>query len=130
VWAETQVLLGRVPGLGLGRDRFPFLLLVPGLTCFVGLALGGRATSVLAVPGSVATAAGLVLLGLQATGHWRAGAYAWALVFPAAFGLGLALHGRWGGRPGAVRAGRWLAGAGAGLCALLGVVLEALPGGG
>ena len=45
------------------------------------------------VGGTVATTVGLVLLYQNNTGHWESWAYAWALVGPAASGLGLALWG-------------------------------------
>jgi hypothetical protein len=59
------------------------------------------------VGGTVATTVGLVLLYQNSTGHWASWAYAWALVGPAASGLGMLL---WGVRTAsftAIRNGTW-----------------------
>jgi peptidoglycan/LPS O-acetylase OafA/YrhL len=50
---------------------------------------------------------GLVLLYQNATNHWESWAYAWALVGPAASGLGLALWGIRSERGEDVRRGTW-----------------------
>ncbi len=45
------------------------------------------------IGGTVVTTVGLVLLYQNTTGRWESWAYAWALVGPAASGLGMALWG-------------------------------------
>ena len=59
------------------------------------------------VGGTVATTVGLVLLYQNSTGHWESWAYAWALVGPAASGLGMVLWGLRTGHAGQVRNGTW-----------------------
>ncbi len=59
------------------------------------------------IGGTIVTTVGLVLFYQDQTGRWESWAYAWALVGPAASGLGLAL---WGVRSGSVsdlRNGTW-----------------------
>jgi hypothetical protein len=55
----------------------------------------------------VVTTVGLVLLYQNNTGHWASWAYAWALVGPAASGLGMALWGIRTGDPAEIRNGTW-----------------------
>jgi hypothetical protein len=115
------------PGLVLGA-----ILVIVGLLLFagqmVGVELGGLGwplwvvgagiaillLGLLAVPeppivviGTIVTTVGLVLLYQDTTGHWESWAYAWALVGPAASGLGMALWGMRRGDAGAVRGGIW-----------------------
>jgi hypothetical protein len=89
---------------------------------------GGRGAAGLAVPGCVVTAAGLVLLFDNATGQWQTWAYAWALIVPAALGVGLWLHGQWSGQPACAARARRLAESGlvlfAGLAAFFELVLN------
>jgi hypothetical protein len=89
------------PLAGLATDSgWPFLIIGVGLLCFVAMALGGREAGWLALPGSVVTGTGLVLLAMNATDQWQAMAYAWTLIVPTAIGAGLWL---WGLRTGEVR---------------------------
>jgi hypothetical protein len=59
------------------------------------------------VGGTVVTTVGLVLLYQDQTGRWESWAYAWALVGPAASGLGLALWGIRSGDADDIRNGTW-----------------------
>ncbi len=59
------------------------------------------------IGGTVVTTVGLVLLYQDQTGRWESWAYAWALVGPAASGLGLALWGLRSGNGADVRNGTW-----------------------
>ena len=59
------------------------------------------------IGGTVVTTVGLVLLYQDQTGRWESWAYAWALVGPAASGLGLVLWGLRSGNGGDVRNGTW-----------------------
>jgi hypothetical protein len=100
------LFLGQVLDIGLGDAAWPFWVIAAGVAILlVGLAVAHERGMVIA--GSVVTTVGLVLLYQNATGHWESWAYAWALVGPAASGLGLAI---WGVRSGSatdVRAGTW-----------------------
>lgn len=116
----------RQPGLVLGTILvFVGLILLVGQVVDIGFTLGwplwivGAGVAILlvglflvpeqpvAVVGSIVTTLGLVLLVQDATGLWQTWAYAWALVGPAASGLGMLLWGLRGGDGGAVRAGFW-----------------------
>ena len=59
------------------------------------------------IGGTVVTTVGLVLLYQDQTGRWETWAYAWALVGPAASGLGLVLWGVRSADPVAIRNGTW-----------------------
>lgn len=73
---------------------WPLFVIVPGVVLFASSLLVPAPKGVgLAIGGSVVTTVGLVLLYQQASGHWESWAYAWALVGPAAAGLGMVLYG-------------------------------------
>jgi hypothetical protein len=78
----------------LGRYGWPLFVIVPGLALVAaGLAAPVREGAGLTVAGTITTVTGLVLAFQNATGLWATWAYAWALVGPAASGLGLVLYG-------------------------------------
>jgi len=78
----------------LGRYGWPLFVIVPGLAILaIGLAAPVREGAGLAVAGTITTVTGLVLAFQNATGLWATWAYAWALVGPAASGLGLLVYG-------------------------------------
>lgn len=83
---------GQAIDIGLGDLGWPFWVIAAGLAILlVGLLVTPQ--SAIVVGGTVVTAVGLVLLYQYTTDHWESWAYAWALVGPAASGLGLALWG-------------------------------------
>ncbi len=104
----TLFLLGQIFRINLWQFLWPFFIIVPGLLFFVGMALGGKAAGPLAIPGSIVTMVGLLLLYQSITNHWESWAYAWALVFPTAIGIGLFINGRWSGIEHLVKTGtKW-----------------------
>jgi len=94
---------------------WPFFIIVPGLLFFVGMVALGKNGAPLAIPGSIITMIGLILLFQVLTGLWQMWAYIWALVFPTSVGIGIAIAGLWGDDPRAARAG--------GTTALIGLVI-------
>ena len=93
-------------GIALGDVGWPLWIIVGGgAILFVGLLVLTEAPVV--VGGTVVTTVGLVLLYQDTTGHWESWAYAWALVGPAATGLGTMLWGIRTADGGAVRNGTW-----------------------
>jgi peptidoglycan/LPS O-acetylase OafA/YrhL len=88
-------------------------VLLPGLALFLAMAAGGRAMAWLAIPASVVTMTGLILLIQNAYDLWQTWAYAWALIYPTAVGLGLWLEGAWRHQPRPEERGRTLAALGA-----------------
>ena len=97
-------LLAQQTGFDLGDIRWPFWVIVPGVVLLAaGLLLPWGSGMV--IGGTVVTTVGLVLLYQDATDHWESWAYAWALVGPAASGLGTLLAGLRMGNGSMVRAG-------------------------
>lgn len=78
---------------------WPLLIVGAGLVCFAGMALGGKSSGRLAIPGSLLTIIGLVLLYQNTFDQFQSWAYAWALVFPTAVGIGRYIEGWWSDRP-------------------------------
>ncbi len=105
---------------------WPFFIIFPGLLFFVGMALGGRPAGPLAIPGSIVTTVGLLLLYQATFNQWQSWAYAWSLIFPTAVGLGLIIHGKWSNEPGAVHSGMRWAGVGLVIFLILGAFFELL----
>lgn len=102
-------LLGQFHRVNFWGAAWPLFIIVPGLMFFVGMILGGRSVSGLAIPGSIVTTVGLILLFQNTFNVWESWAYAWALIFPTAVGVGILIHGIWGGDPKAVREGKNMA---------------------
>lgn len=74
-------LLGRGFGaVDFGQIAWPFFVLIPGLLLLGSAFLGTRKNAHLAMPGSILTTIGLILLVMNITGYWQAWAYAWALI--------------------------------------------------
>lgn len=107
------LLLGQVVQFDLGHYGWPFFVIAPGVAIlFVALTARGALGEGLAILGSIITITGLILLYQNATDHFESWAYAWALIFPGAVGVGMILYGLVASRPGNVRAGTRLVGIG------------------
>jgi hypothetical protein len=105
------LLAGQFVRLDVGHYGWPFFVIAPGLVIlFLALTARGPVGEGLAILGSIITLSGLILLYQNATDHFESWAYAWALVFPGAIGVGMTLYGLRAGRPGNVRAGTRLIG--------------------
>ena len=91
----------------IGAFTWPLFIILPGLAFFAGMIMGGKKSADLAVPGSIITTVGLLLLYQNLTGHWESWAYAWALL-PAAVGVGMIISGQYGGDTSRAREGRRL----------------------
>ncbi len=89
-------LLGEIFDFRLGFYLWPFFIIVPGLAFFYFMVHGGKNAAALAIPGSIITTTGLLLLYQSITNHWESWAYAWALIFPTSVGIGLYIFGLWG----------------------------------
>ncbi len=102
-------LIGQLLSINLIYYLWPFFVIVPGLLFFMGMVLGGKRLGALAIPGSIITMVGLILLYQNTFKHFESWAYAWALIFPTAVGIGLAVNGAWSGIPALVERGsRWV----------------------
>jgi hypothetical protein len=71
---------------------WPFIIIGIGVLFFVGILVWGRSSAGLAVPGSIVTGIGLLLLYQNWSGNWESWAYAWALI-PGMVGVGAILTG-------------------------------------
>ncbi|GAB4576077.1 MAG: hypothetical protein Kow0077_30750 [Anaerolineae bacterium] len=84
---------------------WPFLIILPGLAFLYPALRGSADVAPLAVPGTIITGTGVILLYQNTTGHWESWAYIWAL-YPALLGLGLMLMARRTGERKVYRTGR------------------------
>lgn len=109
-------------------DLWPLIIVFLGLLFFGGMFTGGRGRGQLAIPGSMITMAGLIMLVMNFTGRWEAWAYAWALIWPTAFGIGLVISGTRSDRPGTTRSGWGMVQAGVLIFVLAGAFFELLIG--
>ena len=106
VIAGGILLAGQLLDIGIDDLGWPLIIVAIGVALLlIGLLVANE--SGLVVGGAVVTTVGLVLLYQTQTDHWESWAYAWALVGPAASGLGLALWGFRTGDAGDVRNGTW-----------------------
>lgn len=122
------LLLGEVFNVPLGRFIWPFFIILPGLVFFVLMMQGGKSAGFLAIPGSIITCTGLLLLYQSVFNHWESWAYAWAFLFPTSLGIGLYIHGRWSDNPSAVQIGSRLAYAGVVILIIGGFFFEIILG--
>ena len=100
------LLAGQLLDIGIGDLGWPLIIVAIGVALLlIGLVVVNESGMV--VGGAVVTTVGLVLLYQNQTDHWESWAYAWALVGPAASGLGLALWGIRSGDRQDVRNGTW-----------------------
>jgi hypothetical protein len=113
----AMFLFGQIFGINIIGVLWPFFIIVPGLLFFVGMVALGKSGAPLAIPGSIVTMVGLLLLFQNVTDLWATWAYAWALIFPTSVGVGIAIAGLWGDDPRAARAG--------GTMALVGLIIFA-----
>ncbi|MCC6905247.1 MAG: hypothetical protein IT326_05335 [Anaerolineae bacterium] len=124
----AMFLLAQVFQVNLLRFLWPFFIIIPGLLFFAGMVAGGKAAAPLAIPGSIVTMTGLILLYQATFNHWQSWAYAWALIIPTAIGIGMMIFGTRSGTPKAVDAGMKMALIGLGVFLVGGFFFEAVIG--
>jgi hypothetical protein len=122
-------LVGQYVGFRGFEYIWPVFVIGLGAAFFVGMLAGGKTLAGLAVPGSVLTTIGLVLLVQTLTGRWEAWSYGWTFIV-AAVGIGIFIMGTWAGNPSQRQAGLRLAGIGLVLFVVFGSVFELLIFGG
>lgn len=103
---------------------WPFLILFAGLFFFAMMFAGGRSSAGLAIPGSILTMVGLILVVQNVFDLFQTWAYAWALVFPVSLGVGQYIDGVWRADPGRKAHGLRQIQAGLILFVLLGAFFE------
>lgn len=92
VFAGMLFLLYQLGLADMAAAQWPLFVIVPGLALIL-VSLAGRSLGVFAIIGSIVLVTGLVLAVQNAFGVWAAWSYAWALIFPGAIGLGVAIIG-------------------------------------
>jgi hypothetical protein len=75
---------------------WPFAIIGFGALFFVAMVAGGKQSAPFAIPGSIITGIGLVLLFQNITGHWESMSYFWTLII-LFVGFGIYLMGRQSG---------------------------------
>ena len=104
-------LIGPVMGGGFWAAAWPFAIIIPGLLFFVGMMMGGKSAGRLAIPGSIITTIGLLMLYQNSFKHFESWAYAWALI-PTAVGVGLTIDGLWSEQAELLKRGKGMMGFG------------------
>lgn len=84
-----------IPVLDWGA-LWPFLIIGFGALFFVAMFAGGKQTAAFAIPGSIISGIGLILLFQNITGHWESMSYFWTLIIMFV-GMGIYLMGWYGG---------------------------------
>ena len=121
------LLAGQLLDFDLGALGWPAIVVGVGLVILVlGLVVSHEQGMV--IGGTVVTTVGLVLFYQDQTGRWESWAYAWALVGPAASGLGMMLWGLRSGNGSEVRNGTWALLSGLGLFAVGFLFFEGIIG--
>lgn len=119
-------LLQQTIGFSVWAIYWPFYIIIPGLLCLGVAAFVGKGGGWLAIPGTIVTTVGAILLVQDLTDRYETWAYAWALVSPLAVGVGLFLAGLRDERPSQVESGKAMAVVGLVLFLIFGAVFELL----
>lgn len=105
ILAGLLFLVGQFFGARFWDIAWPFAILIPGLLLFVGMVSGGKSTGGFAIPASIITTLGLLMLFQNTFDYFESWAYAWALI-PTAVGVGMMINGKWSDQPGLVASGQ------------------------
>ena len=100
------LFVGQLFDIGIDDVGWPAIVIGVGVVILV-LGLFVNREQGMVIGGTVVTTVGLVLLYQNTTGRWESWAYAWALVGPAASGLGMVLWGIRTADPTEIRNGTW-----------------------
>jgi hypothetical protein len=91
-------------GFDFWSNFWPFIVIGFGAMFFVGMVAGGKSAGSLAIPGSIITVIGLMLLLQNLTDHWESWSYGWTVILMSV-GLGIFIMGVWQGDEHRRRAG-------------------------
>jgi hypothetical protein len=83
---------------------WPFAIIGFGALFFVVMVAGGKSAAAFAIPGSIISGIGLILLFQNVTGHWESMSYFWTLIVMFV-GVGIYLMGWYAGDPNQKRSG-------------------------
>ena len=87
-------LVAQVFGGSILTNLWPFLVIGAGLLFFAGMVARGRGAGGLAIPGSIVTTVGLILLVQNTFGLWDTWSFVWGLII-VAVGVGIFIRGLW-----------------------------------
>jgi hypothetical protein len=119
-------LLRQFFGMDLLDLTSPLVLLGVGGLFFFGMFLGGPEAARLAIPGSIISMAGFILLLQETFKRWEPSSYAWTFVL-LAVGIGLFINGWWGQNERSRQRGAYLVIVSAILCLVFGGFHEFTP---
>lgn len=119
-------LLNQYLQVSIWQFLWPLFVLLPGVGMLAAMYRGGKQSAGLAIPASVVTTVGLILLFQSITNHWESWAYAWSLIFPTAVGLGMVIYGIRADDEGTRQRGKGMLRAGVILFVILGVFFETI----
>jgi urea transporter len=114
-------------GADLFAQNSSLLVLGVGGLCFFGMFWGGPEAAKLAIPGSIISMAGFILLLQNTFEHWEPSSYAWTFVL-IAIGAGLSIKGWWGHDEQSRQRGIRIGVLGIILCLVFGGLFELAPG--
>lgn len=83
---------------------WPLVVIAFGSVFFLAMVTGGRQAAAFAIPGSIISGIGLVLMVASITGHWEAMSYFWTLIVMFV-GVGIYIMGWYGGDIGQKQSG-------------------------
>ncbi len=88
-------LLGQLVGSSsVWNFLWPFIVIAIGGIFFVAMFAGGKQAGGFAIPGSIISGIGLILLFQNLTGRWETWSYAWTVIL-FLIGLGIYISGLW-----------------------------------
>lgn len=87
-------LVGQFVNIEIGAFLWPFMVIAIGGVFFAAMVAGGPSAGGLAIPGSIISMVGLILLFQNTFGHWESWSYGWTLILTAV-GIGLVIRGYW-----------------------------------
>ena len=121
----TLFLLGQFINFSAWQYLWPLAIVGMGAVFFIGMVAGGKPAAGLAIPGSILSTIGLLMVFQSLTGHWEAWSYGWTVII-LAVGIGIFIMGAWSGNRTQRQSGLRLAGIGFVLFAIFGSFFELL----
>ncbi|MFZ6031038.1 MAG: GIN domain-containing protein [Chloroflexota bacterium] len=129
VWGVLLILIGVLMFAGQTLrwlnwgEAWPLFIVGVGAAFFVAMLLGGRSAAGLAIPGSIISTVGTILLVQNIFNVWEAWSYAWALII-VAVGVGVTIQGIWSRQPKLRRDGIDTIRTGLTLFLIFGIIME------
>jgi hypothetical protein len=121
----TLFLLGQFVHFSAWQYLWPLAMVGMGAIFFIGMVAGGKQAAGLAIPGSILSTLGLLMLFQNLTGHWETWSYGWTIII-LAVGIGIFIMGAWTGNSTQRQSGLRVAGIGFVLFAVFGSFFELL----